>query len=158
MILEPMATSTEHHRERQEKAKLKAGLKGRRGASAGQKRKHDDEEEGSTRGQENESIVGQSPGDAKPQKKKRTKGPKAPNPLSVKKPKKSQAPPPEPHRKTAARATTTETEASHISVTGAPETSVPEGDGSGMRKRKRKHKPRGDGGASVRTEADTAVS
>ncbi|EME38240.1 hypothetical protein DOTSEDRAFT_75717 [Dothistroma septosporum NZE10] len=80
MILEPMASTSEKVKEVEEKAKIRAGLKTRRGATlagAGEKRKRDDEE-----GAEG----GQADGGAEPVKKKtKVKGPKGPNPMSVKK-------------------------------------------------------------------------
>ncbi|KAK4629500.1 rRNA-processing protein utp23 [Fulvia fulva] len=83
MILEPMASTSEKVKEVEEKAKIRAGLKTRRGATlagAGEKRKRDDEggEDGD-----------QAEGGAEPAKKKpKAKGPKGPNPLAVKKAKK----------------------------------------------------------------------
>lgn len=82
MILEPMARKTEEVRDREEKSKIRAGLKTRRGAAVGEKRKRDDED--------NDVEAGQQDGveDVQIPKKKRVKGPKEPNPLSVKKAKK----------------------------------------------------------------------
>lgn len=71
MILEPMARASERVREREERGKIRAGTK--RGGD--QKRKRDDD------GEEAEAEV-QEP------RKKKVKGPKGPNPLSVKKAKK----------------------------------------------------------------------
>ena len=83
MILEPMASTSVKVKEGEEKAKIRAGLKTRRGATlagAGEKRKRDDEE-----GEES----AQTEGGAEPVKKKvKAKGPKGPNPLAVKKAKK----------------------------------------------------------------------
>ncbi|KAJ9625045.1 hypothetical protein H2203_004997 [Taxawa tesnikishii (nom. ined.)] len=72
MIMEPMAAKTEEIREQGERDKVRAGLKGRRGNVdlAGSKRKRDEEE------------------DEPASKAKKRKGPKGPNPLAVKKPKK----------------------------------------------------------------------
>lgn len=147
MILEPMATATEEQREREERQKFKAGLKGQRNPTAGRKRRREDEE-----GQEprTDSIEGQSTGDARPQKKKKHKGPKAPNPLSVKKPKKTQALPQEPPQDSSAKATSAEPKET--------DTSILEGDGSGHHKRKRKHKPKGEGGATAAAGGEMAVS
>ncbi|GIZ44016.1 hypothetical protein CKM354_000722500 [Cercospora kikuchii] len=89
MILEPMADVSEGVREKEEKAKVKAGLSGRRTAgnpTPGEKRKREenddeDSEEDGTRGPESAQ-----------KKKQKRKGPKGPNPLSVKKPKKEAQP------------------------------------------------------------------
>ncbi|KAF2271978.1 uncharacterized protein EI97DRAFT_407197 [Westerdykella ornata] len=154
VILEPMAQATEEQREREERAKFKMGLKGRRGgADANQKRKRDDEDEGA---QEHgtESIAAESGGDARPQKKKRVKGPKGPNPLSVRKPKKRQADGPREGEAVKPKpAKTNETRQPDENATAA---SAAEGEELGKRKRKRKHKPKGDGGAAPEEDADTS--
>ncbi|KXT01194.1 hypothetical protein AC578_593 [Pseudocercospora eumusae] len=80
MILEPMAHATQEVREKDEKAKIRAGVKGRRQTGTGEKRKRDDEDADDEK--ENETHEAPKP------KKYKVKGPKAPNPLSVKKPKK----------------------------------------------------------------------
>ncbi|KAF7198319.1 rRNA-processing protein utp23 [Pseudocercospora fuligena] len=84
MILEPMADATQEVREKDEKAKIRAGLKGRRPTSTGEKRKRDDDEDDDDE-KENESLEAPKP------KKYKVKGPKGPNPLSVKKSKKDNA-------------------------------------------------------------------
>lgn len=143
-----MANATLELREQEEKAKFKAGLKGRRSANAGQKRKRDDEAEG-TEGQDTEYIADQSTGDSGSQKKKRSKGPKGPNPLSVKKSKKE--PPPASHGSKPAVSNSVDSG----DATRAP--ILQDGEAE-RRKRKRKHKPKGDGGAVTRKEEETAVS
>nr|OQO25873.1 hypothetical protein B0A51_07655 [Rachicladosporium sp. CCFEE 5018] len=72
MILEPMAEASETFREQEERGKMRAGLLGGRGM------KRQREEEGDGEGKEEE-------GRAEERVVKRKKGPKAPNPLSVKK-------------------------------------------------------------------------
>ncbi|QIW95894.1 hypothetical protein AMS68_001412 [Peltaster fructicola] len=72
MILEPLAAKTEQIREAAEVGKRKAGLRTRPALVVGEKRKRDDEEE-----------VPQETA-----KRKKPRGPKGPNPLSVKKAKK----------------------------------------------------------------------
>ncbi|KAF2001171.1 hypothetical protein P154DRAFT_490526 [Amniculicola lignicola CBS 123094] len=148
VILEPMGTATEKLREREEKAKFKAGLKGRRSANVpnvGQKRKRDEDDD-TTHDQGGGSIAEQSTGNARPRKIR--KGPKAPNPLSMKKAKK--APQDEPKK-----ARRTEDEASHIPPADS-EPSNPGGEPA-KRKRKRKHKPKADGGGTeAQTEGDAA--
>jgi U3 small nucleolar RNA-associated protein 23 len=78
MIMEPMAGATGEYREREEREKFRAGLK-RGGGSRKRKRDDDGNEDGREREPEDE---------ASKKKKKFRGGPKGPNPLAVKKPKK----------------------------------------------------------------------
>jgi U3 small nucleolar RNA-associated protein 23 len=161
MILEPMASATEDVREREERAKFKAGLKGRRGGpDAGEKRKRDNDDEGA---REQEGTSAEQPsGEARPQKKKRVKGPKGPNPLSVRKPKKPKDQPPsgaqkgEPAKSKSAKSEQAEHDGDDTAVHSGGEGGEP-----GKRKRKRKHKPKGEGGVSLEAQpepTETAVS
>nr|OQO25444.1 hypothetical protein B0A51_08054 [Rachicladosporium sp. CCFEE 5018] len=75
MILEPMAEASETFREKEERGKMRAGLLGGRGV----KRQRDDGE-GDDRG-----VGEKDDGRVEERVVKRRKGPKAPNPLSVKK-------------------------------------------------------------------------
>jgi U3 small nucleolar RNA-associated protein 23 len=77
MVMEPMAERSAEVREAEEKGKVRAGLKSRRGAEvvSGEKRKAEGEE-------------GEDTAAAAAPKRKKPKGPSGPNPLSVKKPKK----------------------------------------------------------------------
>ena len=79
MVMEPMAAHSAEVREAEEKEKVRAGLKSRRGAEvvSGEKRKAEGAE-----GDEGEGEQATAP------KRKKPKGPSGPNPLSVKKPKK----------------------------------------------------------------------
>ncbi|EKG22041.1 hypothetical protein MPH_00632 [Macrophomina phaseolina MS6] len=125
MIMEPMAGATEDVRDKAESEKFRTGLKTRPAAAAtAPKRKRDDDEDGGSGG-ENEAAA------TKPEPKKKRKGPKAPNPLSVKKPKKRPEQQPS---------------------TQKPKTGKPAGEETaeehGKRKRKRKNKVRGDGEAT----------
>jgi U3 small nucleolar RNA-associated protein 23 len=79
MILEPMAEATEQARDREERAKIRAGLKSGRGVQSGIKRKRDEEDD------EEKSQFDLGPPAVK---KSKVKGPRGPNPLSVKKSKK----------------------------------------------------------------------
>ncbi|KAI9802191.1 MAG: hypothetical protein M1825_002911 [Sarcosagium campestre] len=91
MILEPMAEVTEVTRDREERGKLKTGLKSKRGSSNSLKRKRDNDDAErliSTGPDGSLTKLKSSPIDDS-MTKKRSKGPKGPNPLSVKKPKKS---------------------------------------------------------------------
>lgn len=153
MILEPIAGKTEEVREREEKGKIRAGLKARRGAdpngpSAGEKRKREDDVESV-----DASAQGEDAAALQPKKKKKAKGPKGPNPLSVKKAKKD--------KKTVARDVEDERAVlrkqakkdpqagekaldADVAAVGAKTDGVTEG----ARKRKRKRKPKDgmDGG------------
>ena len=82
MIMEPMAGTTAITREREEKAKFRAGIKTKGG---GEKRKREDE-----LGAKEGVVVGAGQGEPPVKKKKKEWGKKGPNPLSVKKPKKKE--------------------------------------------------------------------
>lgn len=82
MVMEPMAGRSAEVREAEEKSKVRAGLKSRRGAevvSSGEKRKADDDD-GDEEMKDGETAAAP--------KRKKPKGPSGPNPLSVKKSKK----------------------------------------------------------------------
>ena len=82
MVMEPMAGRSAEVREAEEKSKVRAGLKSRRGAEvSGEKRKAaDDDGDEEMKDEEAPSAP----------KRKKPKGPSGPNPLSVKKSKKPQ--------------------------------------------------------------------
>ncbi|KAK4952315.1 hypothetical protein LTR10_009121 [Elasticomyces elasticus] len=114
MILEPMATKSVKVREGEERSKLKAGLISRRPAGAGAKRKREDDEPESDEAEDgNRKRVGGEDGAEVPErvklmqaaeqeagvnepavKKRKVKGPKGPNPMSVKKAKPNATPDP----------------------------------------------------------------
>lgn len=131
MIMEPMADATAGTREMEEKSKFRDGLKNR--GSGSLKRKREDG---------GEAVEKQNPAEDDVLKKlKKRKGPKEPNPLSVKKPKKRPA-----------------GEMKNSAVLEAKKTDPDLGmlnqatsDGSIKRKRKRKHK------SSVRDETTDAI-
>ena len=85
MVMEPMAESSIGVREGVERGKLKEGIRarGRNGALVGEKRKRDS---GAVDGQTSASTIGET--HERVEKKRKLKGSKGPNPLSVKKPKK----------------------------------------------------------------------
>ena len=86
MILEPMAAKSEQLRASEEKAKVRAGLKGSRPAANGDlKRKRDDEEADVEMPDRARMIAAAEGGGLPAQKKQKAKGSKGPNPLSVKK-------------------------------------------------------------------------
>lgn len=87
MIIEPMATSSVNAREGMEREKFRSGLKTRGTGLVGKRKRHEDDGDAVTgEGQEAKDIA---EADERAGKKKKVKGPKGPNPLSVKKPKKA---------------------------------------------------------------------
>jgi U3 small nucleolar RNA-associated protein 23 len=143
VLMEPMANASEQQREREEKSKFKLGLKGQRNADAGQKRKRSNEE-----GKEGHSIEDGARGDARPSKKTRQKGPKEPNPLSVKKAKKEPAAPKSPAAK---KAKSTDVDTPGKSTAGSID--AVDAEGTATRKRKRKHKSKADSAGEDTGEA-----
>ncbi|KAF2088258.1 hypothetical protein K490DRAFT_64935 [Saccharata proteae CBS 121410] len=149
MIMEPMAGATEDVRNREEKAKFRAGLKGRgaeRGVTAAEpaKRKREDEEMADAGNSDSEAEGAASvtqEGQTQEPKKKKRKGPKGPNPLSVKRPKKTAA-------AGVPKKGGGELPKKENAVSGAS-TEQPAADGASSepakRKRKRKPKQQGDG-------------
>ena len=89
MVMEPMAVGSVHAREGMEREKFRSGLK-TRGTGLIGKRKRDEDDGNAVvgEGKEARSIT---EGDDSAGKQKKAKGPKGPNPLSVKKPKKATA-------------------------------------------------------------------
>ena len=81
LVMEPMAQRSMDAKEQEERSKFRAGIKARRGL----KRKRDEETNG--RGEAGKEVAREEHG---VQKRKKTTGPKAPNPLSMLKPKKRQ--------------------------------------------------------------------
>jgi len=148
VLMEPMASATEQQRDREEKSKFKQGLKGQRNAgSESLKRKRDDDEEGT----EDKSVAGHTTEGSKLPTKKRPKGPKEPNPLSMKKPKKKPAP-----------AATATKKVKSVDAPDEPFTSAPADNqddaAKGGRKRKRKPKTKSGGEAVDGDEEGDAAS
>ncbi|KAI2477111.1 rRNA-processing protein UTP23 [Pyrenophora tritici-repentis] len=142
VLMEPMANVTEQFREREEKSKFKMGLKGQRNpgnSDAPPKRKRADEGQDA---EGNQSIADQATGEARPKAKKR-KGPKGPNPLSVKKPKKDKTSAPKKARPSASESTGGDDHR------GDREDSAP-------KKRRRKHKSKAEGGDDAPGEEEPA--
>ena len=96
MIMEPMAGATEEVRDREEQTKFQAGLRRRRSAAEDLKRKRveDGEEDRESRsvGSARELIANDVVSVEEPAKRFKKRGPSAPNPLSMKKPKKRAQP------------------------------------------------------------------
>ncbi|KAL9608188.1 MAG: hypothetical protein Q9167_006966 [Letrouitia subvulpina] len=85
MVLEPMAEGSLEVREVLERGKFKTGLRGK-GVGAGNKRKRDSGAEGDLEQREGNGVAGNDI-EKEQEPKKKVRGPKGPNPLSVKKPK-----------------------------------------------------------------------
>lgn len=135
MIMEPMAGATAEMREKEEKVKFRDGLKGRGSGSQGMKRKREDDGE--------EKEIGNETSDAAAKKKsKYGKGPKGPNPLSVKKAKK----------KVEGESAAPDKKQSYGEAESGDALAVaPTADGSepsSKKKRRRKHKSGNEGGES----------
>jgi len=143
VLLEPMNTATIQERDRGERSKFKAGLKGQRDPPL--KRKRDDDEDAA-----DDDTDGQAVGNDGPQQKKKKKryGPKEPNPLSIKKPKKALP---------SAKPKPAEPKAPH-SAAGDSTATAHEGDSSAQRKRRRRHKPKGDGKLESNGETEPAAT
>lgn len=143
MILEPMARATEAVREEEAKAKVRAGLVGRRGvlAGVGEKRKREGEDDGQE-GADAKKIV---------EKKRKVKGPKGPNPLSAKKakPKSNEEGDRAAARKAAKKDSITVEKAGLMTPANGED-----GETQEVKKRKRKRKPK-DTDASAGAELAT---
>ncbi|KAF1932120.1 uncharacterized protein M421DRAFT_416847 [Didymella exigua CBS 183.55] len=166
VLMEPMTSATEQFREREEKSKFKQGLKGARNPDAGEKRKREDERDGN-----NESVAT----DAQAPKKRRQKGPKQPNPLSMKKkktdtPKKTDTLKKEtdtpkketdtPKKKTDPLKKETDPLKKAVelnesqSQSQAAAADAGDGDATASKKRRRKHKSKAEGGAEGGAEGE----
>jgi U3 small nucleolar RNA-associated protein 23 len=125
MIMEPMGGATEELKQKEERQKFKAGLKSRLNGNTTLGKRRRDEEEGM------DDMAPQRPAAVSTtdavSTTKRKKGPKGPNPLSVKKPKARLQPTSNPNPPTSPPTA--------ISTSAAPEE-------SSKKKRKRKHKPK----------------
>ncbi|CAD6568872.1 MAG: hypothetical protein ASARMPRED_002083 [Alectoria sarmentosa] len=87
MIIEPMATSSVNVREGMERKKFRSGLKTRATGLVGKRKR--DEDDGNPVTGEGQEVKSITEGDERAGKKKKAKGPKGPNPLSMKKSKKA---------------------------------------------------------------------
>lgn len=145
MIMEPMAHATEEVREREERGKFRMGLKSKRGAG-GEKRKRETEDDeivdGEVRNGSSEQVGGPAAeADVQPTQKRRKRGPKGPNPLSIKKAK--NRPAQENRTKTEKRAAADDIASDGgISTRGLPVEST--ANEPAKKKRTRKHKFRSD--------------
>jgi U3 small nucleolar RNA-associated protein 23 len=147
MILEPMAGASTDRRAREEKSKMKEGIT--KMGARGTKRSRDDDETGTAASEK------MSTAQEEPDRKRKKKGPKGPNPLSMRKPKAR-----DPEGTHQPRAVPKSEEAPRDPVQdGEPEQETAEHateDGS-KKKRRRKHKSKteaGGGEASIATAGD----
>lgn len=85
MIMEPMAESSIGVREGLERSKFRSGLKARGTGPLGKRKRADEEDSPDVQREKEANHVAE--GDQNGVKKKKAKGPKGPNPLAVKKPK-----------------------------------------------------------------------
>ncbi|KAJ8107132.1 hypothetical protein OPT61_g9079 [Boeremia exigua] len=144
VLMEPMTSATEEHREREEKSKFKLGLKGQRKPDAGEKRKRDDEDDKDDK---------PAAADSQAPKKRRQKGPKQPNPLSMKK-KKTDTAKPQPGSEKKPKPVEPEESQPTAAVAQDDDAAAP-------KKRRRKHKTKvegGAGGGGVTLETGDAAS
>jgi U3 small nucleolar RNA-associated protein 23 len=171
MIMEPMADATASLREREERAKFKAGLKKRGSTITSKRGREDDDEPDHFLGREGNallrSVLSTAPAADAPPAKKQKKEPKEPNPLSVKKSKSrgdsKAAPNTEPQTEEAlerkAKKAKRDAEkwearmAKRSEAAPAPVEKIVDG-ADGTVKRKRKHKPRVK--AETADDADSA--
>ena len=89
MVMEPMADISEGVREGMERGKFRSGLRSKRDSTGVMKRKR--EEDGENAIVDGRVLSGEA-NEERVAKKKRVRGPKGPNPLSIKKPKTKSAP------------------------------------------------------------------
>lgn len=82
MVMEPMADSSEGVREGMERGKFRSGLRSKRDSTGVPKRKREADEDGASA---NGQVVSGEANGEHVAKKKRIRGPKGPNPLSIKK-------------------------------------------------------------------------
>jgi U3 small nucleolar RNA-associated protein 23 len=136
MIMEPMAGATADNREREERIKFRAGLK--RGSGSLKRKREDEENDDELGGDSQREGIADTPR----KKKNHGKGPKGPNPLSVKKPKK----------KSVGEGTVLSGEQKDQKAIRSEDSNTAPADGlesTGKRKRRRKHKAGGEVGEAV---------
>ena len=87
MVMEPMAAGSINAREGMEREKFRSGLKTRGTGLVGKRKRNEDDGDAIARHRQEAKSANED--DERAGKKKKVKGPKGPNPLSVKKPKKT---------------------------------------------------------------------
>lgn len=151
MVMEPMAEGSVGVREGVEREKFRAGLKGRVG-----KRKRGDDDEG------REGDHSMAHGETAETKKKRVRGPKGPNPLSVKKAKKvkMEEPPMGDNEQDAREVVTPNANEERTTAVAVDIREGPSDESQNLptkRKRRRKHKPNKIGDLVREIEMDRKV-
>ena len=147
MVMEPMAEGSVGVREGVERGKFRAGLKGRNPSGVKRKRDPEDEAEtGKVAGSGDAPSRGGEEDLERVVKKRKARGPKGPNPLSVKKPKKEKSQPEAQNHKESGLTKTHKEEVGSRSQPIAHSNIIEvAADGTettpAKRKRKRKHKP-----------------
>lgn len=146
MVMEPMAEGSISVRDGVERGKFRVGLRGK-GQIAGTKRKtYGAASEAQNAEKDNLADGADQPGEMEPVKKRKVRGPKGPNPLSVKKPRRKSEDNPQKEkdesRKPLASIKGGEPDDNVSKVVNVIERSAGESKESpAKRKRKRKHKP-----------------
>ncbi len=149
MVMEPMAAGSVSAREGMEREKFRSGLKTRGTGLVGKRKRNEDE--GDLVAGEDQEAKSITEGDERAGKRKKTKGPKGPNPLSVKKPKKAtvgdqqeesgrEGRPDEALGYSNAGESNVEKNVSAVDILDGPRNKTQ--DREAKRKRKRKHKPK----------------
>ena len=140
MVMEPMAERSLSVREGTERGKMRSGLRGKIGGEAlGIRKREDDIEKGSRDGDPQDDVRA-----GERDHRKRKRGPKGPNPLSVKKPRKMEYIKTQPLEEDAQKQIVRMVEgrnvkADSVAITGENAINE-EPDTSGARKRRRKHR------------------
>lgn len=149
MVMEPMAANSVNAREGMEREKFRSGLRTRGTGLIGKRKR--DENDGDAVAEEGQEAKSITESDERAGKKKKRKGPKGPNPLSVKKPKKATVGDQEEETRREGRSDENlsypDAGERHV-VTRVPAVEILDGpsnetqDREAKRKRKRKHKSR----------------
>lgn len=146
MVMEPMAEGSITVRDSVERGKFRIGLRGK-GQIAGTKRKTYGEASEAENAEKDNLVDGaDQPGEMEPVKKRKVRGPRGPNPLSMKKPRKRLENNPQKEKDESRKPPTSinggEPDDNVLKVVNIIERSAGESkDTPAKRKRKRKHKP-----------------
>ncbi|KAL1311696.1 hypothetical protein AAFC00_001798 [Neodothiora populina] len=166
MIMEPMSSKTEHVRDAEERGKVRAGLKGGRGPSSSapalKRKRSDDDDEQDGGSDDGRKDGADTPAGQEPMSKKKRKGPKGPNPLSVRKSKKTtEAATKSEEQKAVAKATKKDPQAAEKALSagsGTDAVSQPSSDQPEKRPRRRKHKSAAAADNATHGDAEVAAN
>lgn len=150
MVMEPMAAGSVNAREGMEKEKFRSGLKTRGRGLVGKRKR--DENDGDEIARESQEAKSTTAGDERADKKRKVRGPKGPNSLSVKKPKKMTVGDQREERRLEGRSdealgspdlgeTPVETSVPTMDIVDGPFGETQHGEAKRKRKRKHKSKP-----------------